>query len=533
MDYNYERNTASPDRARAATGGHHGNHHRSALEAEELAKAKRAAAIRQLHQHLTDQGPRYRRGNVLGDGESIESGSSKSGSDDDGGLDDDVYNYFYHGKDAAGGRGRDVNEDDDGIVVDDDDSVSVLSMFTKKYEDIVGPDKYGHEEDSDSESPTPRRPPRRISVITKKKSVSSKIDAGDDGLSDEFGEDMKHSEEGHGRRRGQGEGLVGFLKLAHEEDPRHGSAGSLSYDEIIDNEHFLAPHDDIDAKEGKKTSDILVDFQAKTGDRVPRRRRRRSYQEEDDDNDDKEKVHSRDTEKELKELEEELAFLRKQRELRSGKSHHQRDDVEVKNQQEKHQSPSAIRWESTRGQSGLARRRATRRSSRLSRDSSNERSDILNAALHDSTVSAGGSESDFPGANGDASNGNLSTGDLSGHITAGLEELRRRMATANTKTKQDPGSASASEVQADPNTARRSSITRRGRRRSGSGIIRRFSSRLDAECSGDEMDNRGLSGPLQGRISKESMDSLRSMDSVEEEDLETKSVGEVMEDFPL
>lgn len=105
------------------------------------------------------------------------------------------------------------------------------------------------------------------------------------------------------------------------------------------------------------------------------------------------------------------------------------------------------------------------------------------------------------------------------------------MAAANIKTKQDLTSASASEVQPESNTARRGSNTRRGRRRS-SGIMRRLSSGLSAECSGDEMEDTGLSGPIKGRITKKLMDSLRSMDSGEEEALEIKSVGEIMEDFP-
>ena len=512
---------ASSGRVRVA-GRHRSNHHKSAAEVEESAKAKRAAAVRQLHQHLTEQGPRCRHRN----GESSESGSSANGDDD---VDEDD-NRHYHGK-AVGEHERAANED--GTIDNDDDSVSVLSMFTKKYEDIVGTEGYGDEEDSDSESPTPRRPPRRISVITKKTGVGNNIAADkeedDDGLFDKS-EEKKEVEDDHAKQRRQRKGLAGFLKLAHEDDPRQGSAGSLSYDEIIGNEQFLIPHSTFDANEQQKSSDVLVDFHAKAGDRPPRRRRRRSYQEDDDDSDDKTDDYGRDAAKELKELEEELALLRKQRTLRSGQANPIDDNVEETEQHDKDQSPPVMKWESTRGQSGLARRRATRRSSRLSRDSSNERSAILNAALHDSNISAGGSESDFPGAN-DSSNGNLSTGDLSEDIAAGLGELRRRMAAANIKTKQDPTSASASEVQPESNTARRGSNTRRGRRRS-SGIMRRLSSGLSAECSGDEMEDTGLSGPLKGRITKKLMDSLRSMDSGEEEALEIKSVGEIMEDFP-
>ena len=524
----YKHATVSPPGRARVVGRHRSNQHQSAIEAEESAQAKRAAAIRQLHQHLTEQGPRNRRRNVLEDGESSESCSSQSNGND---VDDD--NNYYHGR-AAGGHGRVANED--GVVDDDDDgdddSVSVLSMFTKRYEDIVGPDNYGHEEDSDSESPTPRRPPQRISVVTKRKSVE-KNDAADkeyDGLSDES-EKEKEVDDGHAKQRRQRKGLTGFLKLAHEDDPRQGSAGSLSYDEIIGNEQFLVPpHSDLDANEEHKTSGVLVDFQAKADERLPRRRRRRGYQEDNDDDNDKEVVDDRDTAKELKELEEELALLRKHRTMRSGQTYSIEDSVEETKRYDEGQSPPAMKWESTRGQSGLARRRATLRSSRHSRDSSNERSGILSAALHDSTINAGGSEPDFPEAN-NGSNENLSTDDLSGDIAAGLEELRRRMASANTKAKQDPSSESATDVQLESNTARRGSITRRGRRRS-SGIMRRLSSGLSAECSGDEMEGSGLSGPLKGRISKKLMDSLRSMDSVEEEALEVKSVGEIMEDFP-
>ena len=525
----YKHATASPPGRARVAGRHHSNQHQSAIEAEESAKAKRAAATRQLYQHLTEQGPRYRRRNVLEDDGSSESGSSNSNYNY---VDDD--NSHYHGR-AADGHERVA--DKDGVVDDDDnDSVSALSMFTKRYEDIVRPDNYSHEEDSDSESPTPRRPPRRISVITKRKSVE-KNDAAEkeyDGLSDES-EEEKEVGDGHAKQRRQRKGLAGFLKLAHEDDPRQGSAGSLCYDEIIGNEQFpVPPHSDLDANEQHKTSGVLVDFQAKVDERLPRRRRRRSYQEEDDNDndndDDKEVDHDRDTTKELKELEEELALLRKHRTMRSGQQYQIDDIVEETKQNDKLQSPPTMKWESTRGQSGLARRRATRRSSRLSRDSSNERSGILNAALHGSNISAGGSESDFFGGQ-DASSGNLSTGELSGDITAGLEELRRRMAAANIKTKQDPSSASASEDQPESNTARRGSITRRGRRRS-SGIIRRLSSGLNAECSGDEMEDAGLSGPLKGRVSKKLMDSLQGLDNGNEEALKIKSVGEIMEDFP-
>ena len=349
----YKHAAASPPGRARVADRHHSHQHQSATEAEESAKAKRAAAIRQLHQHLTEQGPRYRRRNVLEDDESSESGSSNSNYND---VDDD--NNYYHGR-AADGHERVADED--GVVDDDDnDSVSVLSMFTKRYEDIVRPDNYSHEEDSDSESPTPRRPPRRISVITKRKSVE-KNDAADkeyDGLSDES-EEENEVDDGPAKQRKQRKGLAGFLKLAHEDNPRQGSAGSLSYDEIIGNKQFLAPQNDFDAIEHQKTSGVLVDFQAKAGEGPLRRRRRRSYQDDDDDDDNhnddyKEVDHGRDTAKELKELEEELALLRKHRTMRSAQPYPMTHDAEEKERDDKSQSPPAMKWESTRGQSGLA-----------------------------------------------------------------------------------------------------------------------------------------------------------------------------------